>query len=163
MNFEITNELIDTIKPYMENATLTISTDNKDWKGRDYKSDFVTLDKKNNVGFEVFDNEIIVFYFTDHHHFEDYSSELEDGEDDYIKRAKDFLTELFKNRIKYIEIYRGKKLVTEKYYLIYSDNTEERLGGTWWGLARFLNPFSKKTERTTIYKFNKLSGCFEEK
>ena len=46
MNFEITNELIDTIKPYMGNATLTISTDNKDWKGRDYKSDFVTLDKK---------------------------------------------------------------------------------------------------------------------
>ena len=163
MNFEITNELIDTIKPYMENATLTISTDKKDWKGRDYKSDFVTLDKKNNIGFEVFDNEIIVFYFTDHHHFEDYSSELEDGEDDYIKRSKDFLTELFKNRIKYIEIYRGKKLATEKYYLIYSDNTEERIGGTWWGLKRFLNPFSKKTERTTIYKFNKLSGCFEEK
>ena len=64
MNFEITNKLIDTIKPYMGNATLTISTDNKDWKGRDYKSDFVTLDKKNNVGFEVFDNEIILFYFT---------------------------------------------------------------------------------------------------
>ena len=65
MNFEITNELIDTIKPYTENATVTISTDNKDWKGRDYKSDFVTIDEKNNVGFEVFDNEIIVFYFTD--------------------------------------------------------------------------------------------------
>ena len=64
MNFEITNELIDTIKPYTENVTVKISTDNKDWKGRDYKSDFVTFDEKNNVGFEVFDNEIIVFYLT---------------------------------------------------------------------------------------------------
>ena len=130
MNFEITNELIDTIKPYTENVTVKISTDNKDWKGRDYKSDFVTIDEKNNVGFEVFDNEIIVFYFTDHYHFEDYSSELEDGEDDYI--------------------------------LVYSDNSEKRIGGTWWGLERFLNPFAKKAEITTIYKFNKLSGCFEK-
>ena len=160
MKFEITNELIDTIKSYTENATVTISTENKDWKGRNYESDFVTIDKKNNVGFEVFDNEIIVFYFTDHYHFEDYSSELEDG-DDYIKRAKNFLIELFENQIKYIEIYRGKKLATEKYYFVYSDNTEERIGGTWWGLERFLNPFAKKIEKITFYKFNKDKGCFE--
>ena len=51
MNFEITKELIDTINPYTENVTVKISTDNKDWKGRDYKSDFVTIDEKNNVGF----------------------------------------------------------------------------------------------------------------
>ena len=56
--------------------------------------------EENNVSFEVLDNEIIVFYFTDHYHFEDYSSELEEGEDDYIKRAKDFLIELFENQIK---------------------------------------------------------------
>ena len=161
MNFEITNELIDTIKPYTENATVTISTENNHWKGRAYKSDFITIDDKNNVGFEVFDNEIIVFYFTDHYHFEDYSSELEDGDDDYIKRAKIFLVELFENQIKYIEIYKGKKLATEKYYLIYSDNTEERIGGTWWGLERFLNPFAKKVKKITIYKFNKDNGCFE--
>lgn len=163
MNFTITSELLETIKSYTENATVTISTDNKDWKGRDYESDFVTLDKENNVGFEVFHNEIIVFCFTDHYHFEDYSSELEDGEDDYIKRAKDFLVELFENKIKYIQVYKGKKLATEKYYIVYSDNTEERIGGIWWGLERFLNPFAKKTEKTTIYKFNKLCGCFEEK
>ena len=161
MNYEITTELIDTIKPYTENATVTISTNNIDWKGRNYESDFVTIDKKNNVGFEVFDNEIIVFYFTDHYHFEDYSSELEDGDDDYIKRAKNFLIELFENQIKYIQIYKGKNLVTEKYYLIYSDNTEKRIGGTWWGLERFLNPFAKKVEKITIYKFNKDKGCFE--
>jgi len=163
VNFEITSELLETIKPYIENVDITITTENRDWKGRDYKSDFVTIDEKNNVGFEVFDNEIIVFYFTDHYHFEDYSSELEDGEDDYRKRAKDFLIELFENEIKYIEIYRGKKLATEKYYILYSDNTEERIGGTWWGLERFLNPFAKTIEKTTVYKFDKAKGCFDEK
>ena len=54
MNFKITNELIDTIKPYTENAIITLSTANKDWKDRDYKSDFVTIDERNNFGFEVF-------------------------------------------------------------------------------------------------------------
>ena len=162
MNFEITNELINTLKQYTENATITCSTDNKDWKGRDYKSDFVTINEKNNIGFEVFDNEIIVFYFTDHYHFEDYSSDLEDGDDNYIKRAKGFIVELLENKIKYIQIYKGKKLATEKYYIVYSDNTEERIGGTWWGLERFLNPFAKKIEKTTIYKFNKSSGCFDK-
>ena len=162
MNFEITNELINTLKQYTENATITCSTDNKDWKDRDYKSDFVTIDEKNNFSFEVFDNEIIVFYFTDHYHFEDYSSDLEDGDDNYIKRAKGFIVELLENKIKYIQIYKGKKLATEKYYIVYSDNTEERIGGTWWGLERFLNPFAKKIEKTTIYKFNKSSGCFDK-
>ncbi len=70
---------------------------------------------------------------------------------------------MFENKIKYIQVYKGKKLATEKYCIVYSDNTEERIGGTWWGLERFLNPFAKKIEKTTTYKFNKLSGCFEEK
>ena len=67
-----------------------------------------------------------------------------------------------KNKIKYIQIYKGKKLATEKYYIVYSDNTEERIGGTWWGLERFLNPFAKKIKKTTIYKFNKSSGYFDK-
>ena len=77
--------------------------------------------------------------------------------DELIEVAKDIIA----NPQKYSEKCKGKKLATEKYYLIYSDNTEERIGGTWWGLARFLNPFAKKTEKTTIYKFNKSKGYFE--
>ena len=82
MNYETTKELLEVIDQYIENANITISTENQDWKGEKYESDFVTIDEKNSVGFEVFDNEIIVFYFTDHCHFEDYSSDLEDGDDD---------------------------------------------------------------------------------
>lgn len=162
MNYIITNELLEILKPYTENVNITISTENIDWKGKKYESDFVTIDEKNNVGFEVFDNEIIVFYFTDHYHFEDYTSDLDDGDDDYIKRAKDFIIELFENKIKYVQIYKGEKLATEKYYIIYADKKEERIGGTWWGLERILNPFAKKREKTTIYKFNKKNGCFDK-
>lgn len=84
MNFETTTQLIDILKPHIVAGKITTSTENKAWKGRSYKSDYVTIDERNNVGFEVFDNEIIVFYFTDHVHFENYTSELEEGEDDYI-------------------------------------------------------------------------------
>ena len=163
MNYETTKELLEVIDQYIENANITISTENEDWKGEKYESDFVTIDEKNIVGFEVFDNEIIVFYFTDHCHFEDYTSDLEDGDDDYIKRAKDFIIKLFENKIKYVQIYKGKKLASEKYYIIYSGNNEEQIGDTWWGLERILNPFAKKTEKTTIYQYNKVNGCFDKK
>ena len=103
-----------------------------------------------------------MFYFTDHCHFEDYTSDLEDGDDDYIKRAKDFIIKLFENKIKYVQIYKGKKLASEKYYMIYSGNNEEQIGGTWWGLERILNPFAKKTEKATIYQYNKVNGCFDK-
>ena len=160
MNFATTNELLETLKPYTENANITVSCENTDWKGQNYKSDFVTINEENNLGFEVFDNEIIVFYFTDHYHFEDYSSESEYGENNYIKRAKDFLKKLFENQIKHIEMFKGKKLATEKYYIIYSDNKEEYIGGTCWRLMRLFNPFLKKKEKETIYKFSKEKGCF---
>ncbi len=163
MNFENANILLEAIKPYTENATITISTENRDWKGRVYNSDFVTIDEKNDVSFEVLDNEIIVFYFTDHVHFEDYSSELDDGDDDYVKRAIKFLIELFENQIKYIAIYKGKKIATEKYYMIYPDGRETRINYIMHSFANFLNPFAKRTEKTTIYKFDKVKGCFEQK
>lgn len=160
MNFEITNELLETIRPFIQNANIMISNEHKDWKGRDYKSDIVTIDEKNNVRFEVYDNEIIVFYFTSHQHFEDYSFDLENN-DDYLKRAKEFLVELFENEIKYVEKYKGRKILTEEYYFVYSKNEEESISGTIFsGLLRFLNPFVKKKESTTIYKFNTSKGCF---
>lgn len=160
MNFETTNELIKTIKPYTENANITASSENEKFGDKSVNFDFVTIDENNNVCFQVFDEEIIVFYFTDHCHFEDYSSDSEDEIEDYLERAKKFLISLFENQIKYVEIHKGKKLSTEKYFIVYPDKTEERVGGVWWGLARFINPFSRKTVKTTFYKFDKSEGCF---
>ncbi|MBP3478701.1 MAG: hypothetical protein J6K03_04350, partial [Oscillospiraceae bacterium] len=61
MNFETTSMLLEVIQPYIENSIVNISTENKDWRNRYYESDFVNIDDKNHVGFEVFENEIIVF------------------------------------------------------------------------------------------------------
>lgn len=161
MNFEATLVLLETLKPYLENSVVDISTENKDWRNRAYKSDFVTVDSKNHVGFEVFDNEIIVFYFTDHYHFEDYTSELEEGDEDYVERAKCFLKELFEYKIRHVEYYKGKTLSSEKYFVTYNDGREEKcITNTWYGLSKFINPFGKRTVKSTTWQFDKSKGVF---
>ena len=161
MNFETTSVLLEALKPYLKNSVVDISTDNVDWRNRNYKSDLVTIDKNNDVGFEVFENEIIAFYFTDHYHFEDYTSELEDEDENYIERAKHFLQELFEYKIRHIEYYKGKTLSSEKYFIIYNDGRkDECVGNTWYGLCNFINPFSKKTMRSTTWQFDKSKGVF---
>lgn len=161
MNFETTAVLLEVLTPYIENAIVDISSYSKNWRNRGYKSDFVTIDAKNHVGFEVFDNEIIVFYFTDHYHFEDYSSEPQDREENYIKRAESFLKELFEYKIRHVEYYKGKTLSSEKYFLLYNDGRDdERIGNTWFGLSKFINPFGKRTTRSMTWQFDKSKGVF---
>ena len=63
MNYDVTKDIIDALKPYINTSDFIISTENEDWRGRTYKSDFITIDSKNNVHFEVFDNQIIVSFF----------------------------------------------------------------------------------------------------
>ena len=163
MNFETTAALIETLKPYKEDILID-SSSKKDCLGRNYQSDFVTVAKENNFGFEVFENEVIVFLFTDHYHFEDYTSELQEGQDDYVKRAKVFLEKLFECRIRHIECYKGKKLASEKYFLVYDDGREDDcIGNTWYGLERFINPFAKKTQRSTTWQFDRSKGIFTDR
>lgn len=160
MNYKITSQLLDALENYFVKSEISISTENKDWKNRDCKSDLVMIDEKNNVGFEVFDNEIIVFYFTDHSHFEDYSSEPDEVEDNYIKRAANFILELFQYKICHKEYYRGKLLCREEYYIIYDDGESVCIGTTWYGLSRLKNPFIKKSSISTIFEYDKSKGCF---
>lgn len=136
MNFKATLILSEALRPYTGNSVVDISSDDS--------SDFVTVDATNHIGFEVFENEIIAFFFTDHCHFEDYSSTPEDGED-YISRAKDFLGKLLENEIRHLEYYKGKTLSSEKYFIVYGDGREDEcIGNTWFGLLHFINPFGKK-------------------
>jgi len=161
LNFEITSVLLEALKPYLENSVVDISTKNKDWLNRDYNSDLVTIDANNQVGFEVFENEIIVYYFTEHYHFEDYSSELLEGQDDYIERAKVFLKELFEYEIRHIEYYKGKNLYCEKYFVLYPDGSEDNcIGNTWQSFLKFINPFGKKSVISKSWHFNKSKGVF---
>ncbi len=161
INFETTEILLDELKPYIGKSIVNISTENKDWRNCNCKSDLVTIDATNHIGFEVFDNEIIAFYFTDHNHFEDYSSELQDGQEDYIKRAKSFLKELFEYKIRHVEYYKGKSLYSEKYFVIYRDGREDEcIGHTWFGFSKLINPFGKKSVSSTTWQFDKSKGVF---
>lgn len=144
MDFKTTTMLLEAIQPYIENSDVNITTENKDWRNHNYKYDFVNIDAKNHVGFKVFENKVIVYYFTGHYHFRDYISKLRDGEDNYIERAKSFLKELFEHRIYHAEYYKGKSLSSEKYFLLYYDGRSiECIGNTCFGLSKFINPFGK--------------------
>lgn len=160
LNYEITQQLLDAISPYFDLNGITITTENKDWKGRSYRSDFVKLIYKNNVSFEVFDNEIIISYFTDHVHFEDYIFDLEDGEPDFVTRAREFLVQLFTMPIRRLEKYRGKTLVSDQYFFVMPDGQEERIGGTWYGLVKLINPFAKKHTHFTTWYYDIKKNCF---
>lgn len=157
MHFEATDILIEELKAYTSNYTIDVSKDNHGH----YISELVTIDSKNHICFDVYDNEIIVFYFTDHCHFEDYTSELHDGEENYIDRAKYFLKNLLENPIRHIEYYKGKTLSSEKYFFVYNDERDDEcIGNTWFGLERFINPFGKKIMHSTTWQFDKSKGAF---
>ena len=160
MNFVTTAALIEVLKSYTERVTIETATQ-KDWRNRDYKYDFVTVAKENNFGIEVLENEIIMFFMTNHYHFEDYSSELQADQENYVERAKAFLKELFESRIRSVEYYKGKTLVSDKYFLLFDDGREDEfIGGTYYSLLRAINPFAKKMMRTKTWQFDKAKGIF---
>ncbi len=161
MKHEITKELIKAVTPYIIPDNITISTNITNCKSGKYYSDLVTAEQKHRVGFEVFDNEIIVFYFTDHCHFEDYSSNSSDIEDNYIIRAKKFIVELFTLPIRHVETYKCDKLVSEKYYIVHPDGREEsKTGVICHSIIRQLNPFIKKTTTMTTWQYDKSKEMF---
>lgn len=164
MKFETTAILLNELKPYIEKSIVDISTENKDWRNRKLKSDLVTIDSGNHIGFEVFDNEIIVFYFTHHYHFEDYSLDFQEGQEDYIERAKSFLKELFQYKIRHIEYYKGKSLYSEQFFIMYHDGREDEcIGNTCFSFSKIINPFSKRSVKSTIWQFDKSKGIFTTK
>lgn len=143
MQFQATSEILEVIKPYIGNANVSIN------------DDFVMIDKKNHVGFDVMENEIIVFYFTNHSHF---------GEGDYIKLAKGFLLELFQYTIRHDEFFKGKEKSLEKYYIEYGDGREDKeLGTTYFLISKFLKLFGRKSSKSTFWMFDKEKGCFSNR
>ena len=161
MHYETTAALLEVMKPYIGNAAVEISTDNKDWLGRDDRSDFVSIDPENSVGVQIYENAIIVFYFTDHYHFDDDACDLAQGAADYIERAKAFLKDLFTCEIRHVECYRGRHLASEQYFMQYHDGREEeQIGNIWYGLARPISLFGKKSTHSTMWQFDPGKGVF---
>lgn len=161
MNYPLTDELLDLVNIVAPNAGIKITCTNEDWRGREYQSDLVTLDSANNIGFEVLENEIIIFYFTEHHHFEDYSFERDLSLPNYVERAKEFLKDLFSCTIRYEKKYKGKTLISERYVFVYSDKTEECPAGVWvHGILVRLIPFLPKRTECITWKYDKKLGTF---
>lgn len=160
MNFQTTQILLDDLNTYCNFENIKISTENTDWKGHPYTSDFVILIENQNIQFEVFESEIIIAYFTDHTHFEDASFDLTEGAPNYIQRAREFLKQLFTLPIRKYDTYKGKKLSCDKYYFLLSDGTEEYVGGSRYGLCRRLNPFTKKRTEITTWQYDIVQKCF---
>lgn len=163
MNYGTTQELLEIVKELAPNSSISISCVNKDFRGLEYQSDLVTIDETNHVGFEVFENEIIAFYFSEHHHFEDYSSSPDDDEPKYADRMKEFLKDLFTCTIRHEKKFRGNVLISERHIFVYPDKTEECPAGVWvHGLLIRLVPFLRKRTECTSWKYDIQSGVFVE-
>ena len=157
MNYKTTEKILDVLQPICDLSSISVSIENNDWRGRPYKSDYVTIIKRHNIGFEVFDNEIIAFYFTDHCHFEDYSSTTENDED-YVTRAIDFLTRLFTLPVRYNKVTKGNKVKREEYFFVLQNGQEESMAGPW--VRLFGNPFVKKITTRVTWQYDKEFGDF---
>ena len=65
MNYRITEDLLNVAYKLAPTSDIKFTCTNKDWRGREYQSDLVIIDEENHIGFEVFENEIIAYFFSD--------------------------------------------------------------------------------------------------
>lgn len=151
MNFEITKQILEKLEPYVDIINLDIETSVFDWRGQKYKSDFVLLNQEHNVGFQVYEREVVVFCFGEHQHFNNYTEDETDL--DYIAWAIEFLENLFTLPTKRIQKYKGKELVSEKYSFI-KNGKEDCFSGLISHRLLFYNPFAKKTYKKTILRYD---------
>lgn len=166
-NHAATKELLKIVQKVCNLENVVSSAENVDWRGQKYKSDIVTIEEVKNVGFEVLDNEIIVFYFGDHMHFEDYSSELEADAPDYVERAKEFLENLLTREIRIEKFYKKGELVRDRFYFCprneHTAEEEEYIGGNFYKFWTAV--FCKKQLKCEVSKwcYNNVNGCFEKR
>lgn len=153
--------LLDALRSCLGSEPRSTITENTDWRGQPYVSHTVILEQSHRVGFEVLEQEIIVFYFTDHVHFEDYTCPPEEGQPNYVDRAKAFLTDLFTLPLRHRATYRGGVLTREQYLLVRPDGSEDSPAGIiCHRLLRGLNPFLRRRVDTVTWQYDKGKGCF---
>lgn len=107
MLFKTTGILLETVRPYTGNA-FTDSFSEQDMRSA-HTSDLVVIDAGNHVGFEVFENRVIVFFFTGRRQFSDHFNRNHE----YIARAVAFLKDLFEYRLLRIAFYKRERLCCE--------------------------------------------------
>lgn len=157
MIFAETKTLTDTVCKYVPFEKLNIKSDVcKDFKGLAYDADFVGIstESSDTFNFEVSENEIIIFFFNDHIHFEDYTSDLDDGEPDYVQRADEFLNKLFTLPIELHSTFKGNKIIRSESFFI-TENGKENCAGKTFMSAGLKNVLKKKTRRIETKIFDR--------
>ena len=163
MNFEATKQLLDVVGRFIQIENINVQSDgNRDWRGREYIADYVEIIKEqpNRIGFEVVEEEIVIFFFTDHIHFEDYSSALNNDGPDYVARAIEFLKMLFTLPIERRYTTKGEKITRDASYFILSNGKRESCAGITFSSAGLKNIFKKSVKHIEIKKFDNQIGDF---
>ena len=164
MNFIATERIIDFTDKFIPKSQYIVQTEgHKDYLGRSYTADYVEIIEQSpyHIAFEVVENEIIIFYFGDHIHFEDYSSELEEGMPNYVDRAIEFLEMLFRYPIERRYTSKGNKVVLDESLLIVSEDAKESICVTF-SSAGLKNLFKKRIETVKRFEFDYETKSFRE-
>lgn len=156
-----TKQILDALCVICELRHIIHTTENTDWRGKPYRSDYVIIEQEHRIGFEVFRNEILAFYFGDHCHFEDYTSELTEGMLPYPQRAIEFLRRFFTTPLQRMEKRKGHRLLRCEWFFLLPDGRKESLAGPWFGKL-LSNPFSRPRIELTNWYYNKFTGSFYE-
>lgn len=162
MIFEATKTLTDTVCKYVPLEKLNVKFDTfKSFFGAEYDADFVEIltESSDTFSFEVSENEIIIFFFNDHIHFEDYAFDLEDGEHDYVQRADEFLNKLFTLPIEIHSTFKGNKNVSSESFFI-TEKGRESCAGKAVCSAGLKNVLKKKTKRIETKIFDRTLAKF---
>lgn len=162
MIFETTKTLTDTVCKYVPLEKLNVKSDTfKNYFGAEHDADFVEIstESSNTFSFEVSENEIIIFFFNDHIHFEDYTFDLDDSETDYVQRADEFLNKLFTLPIELHSTFKGNKNVSSENFFI-TENGRESCAGKTVCSAGIKNILKKKTKRIETKIFDRTLAKF---
>lgn len=153
-----TGEILDALRDICDPKNITIKNEHTNWHGKPYRSDYVILEAEHKVGFEVLENEIIAFYFGDHCHFEDYTSELAEGQAPYVQRAIDFFRRFFTTPLQLLEKRKGRRKIRSEWFFLLPDGRKESIAGP--RLVLLTNPFVKPTASQAKWSYCKAAGQF---
>ena len=162
MNFATTERIINFTDKFIPKAQYIVQTeDHKNYFGQAYTADYVVINDPfpYHIAIEVVENEIIIFFFGDHIHFEDYTSELENGMPNYLDRAIEFLEKLFCYPIERRRTFKGDKVIRDESLLVESDNAMTSIGVTYSG-AGLKNLFKKSTKTIERFAFDRETQSF---
>lgn len=146
MSREKTLLFLDKIRDYIdiENVELKEET----FRGSKYIE--VQLTPNGEISFHVYDNEIIVFYFSAHSHFDNYWY----GDNRYIDEAVDFLIYLFNEPFKLVEFFKGENNIGVKQYVL-EDGEEICVSEILYTRHSLKNIFKKRRCEIKIIKYDK--------